>query len=38
LPAHVDLVGVLPAILLLLVWIAGAFSIAALLLEHRDLE
>jgi ABC-type transport system involved in multi-copper enzyme maturation permease subunit len=37
-PEDVDLVGVLPAILLLLVWIAAAFALAALLLERRDLE
>lgn len=37
-PDDVDLFGVLPAILLLLVWIAVAFIAAALLLQHRDLE
>lgn len=38
LPEDVDLVGVLPAMLLLLVWIGAAFTIADLLLQHRDLE
>lgn len=38
LPDDVDLVGVLPAMLLLLLWIAGAFAISAVLLQHRDLE
>jgi len=37
-PEDVDLVGVLPAMGLLLVWIGAAFAIAALLLQHRDLE
>jgi ABC-type transport system involved in multi-copper enzyme maturation permease subunit len=37
-PDNVDLVGVLPAIGFLLLWIGGAFGIAYLLLERRDLE
>jgi ABC-type transport system involved in multi-copper enzyme maturation permease subunit len=38
LPEDVDLVGVLPAMLLLLLWIGVAFAVAAILLERRDLE
>jgi ABC-2 type transport system permease protein len=38
LPEDVDLVGVLPAMLLLLLWIGVAFAAAAVLLQRRDLE
>ena len=38
LPDDVDLFGVLPAVLLLLAWIATTFTAAAALLVHRDLE
>jgi ABC-2 type transport system permease protein len=37
-PDNIDLVGVLPAIGFLLLWIGGAFTIAIVLLERRDLE
>ena len=37
-PEDVDLVGVLPGMLLLLLWAGAAFAIAALLLQTRDLE
>jgi ABC-2 type transport system permease protein len=37
-PEEVQLFGVLPAILLLLAWIATTFTAAAALLVHRDLE
>jgi ABC-type transport system involved in multi-copper enzyme maturation permease subunit len=37
-PDNIDLVGVLPAMGLLLLWIGGAFALAILLLERRDLE
>lgn len=38
LPDGVDLVGVLPAVLLLLAWAGAAFAAAAVLLQRRDLE
>jgi len=38
LPDNVHLFGVLPAVLLLLAWIATTFTAAAALLVHRDLE
>ncbi|HMG41519.1 MAG TPA: hypothetical protein VK611_09325 [Acidimicrobiales bacterium] len=37
-PEDVDLVGVLPATLLLLLWVGTAFTAATFLLERRDLE
>lgn len=37
-PEDVDLVGVLPAMLLLLLWVGTAFTAATLLLQRRDLE
>lgn len=37
-PDDVDLLGVLPALALLLVWVGAAFALAIVLLQRRDLE